>query len=260
VFIPPPIETRALSIGYTLRGNLRRVVHSGLDLQLYAGGVTCLLGRNGSGKSTLLRTLCGLLKPLSGEIILDGRPLESYSPEERASKVGVVLTDRDFPGAISVYELVSMGRYPHTDFFGSLDDDDHAVVRESIEMVGLTDKSDRLLAELSDGERQKAYIAKALAQECPVILLDEPTAFLDVPSRLETWETLKRLARVRQKAILLTTHDLESAIRTADLLWLLPEATVTSSSGALISGKPGEMVADGTVDKFFGTHISRTLI
>ena len=260
MFLPPSIETRSLSIGYPLRGGLNRVVHSGLDLQLYAGGVTCLLGRNGSGKSTLLRTLCGLLKPLGGEIILEGRPLETYTPEERASKVGVVLTDRGFPGAITVYELVSMGRYPHTDFFGNLEEEDHAIVRESLEMVGIDAKADRMLAELSDGERQKAYIAKVLAQECPVILLDEPTAFLDVPSRLETWETLKLLARVRQKSILLTTHDLESAIRTADLLWLLPEVTVTSSSVALLSGKPADLVADGTLDRFFGTHIPMSVL
>ena len=141
MFLPPSIETRSLSIGYPIRGGLNRVVHSGLDLQLYAGGVTCLLGRNGSGKSTLLRTLCGLLKPLSGEIILEGRPLETYTPEERASKVGVVLTDRGFPGAITVYELVSMGRYPHTDFFGNLEEEDHAIVRESLEMVGIDAKA-----------------------------------------------------------------------------------------------------------------------
>ena len=255
MFLPPSIETRSLSIGYPLRGGVRRVVHSGINLQLFAGGVTCLLGRNGSGKSTLLRTLCGLLKPLDGEIILEGRPLQTYSPEERASKVGVVLTDRGFPGAITVYELVSMGRYPHTGFFGKREEEDHAVVRESLEMVGIAAKADRMLAELSDGERQKAYLAKALAQECPVILLDEPTAFLDVTSRLETWETLKLLARVRQKAILLTTHDLESAIRTADLLWLLPETTVTSSSGPVLTGKPADLATDGTLDRFFGTHI-----
>ena len=251
----PAIETRSLSIGYPVRGGARRVVHRGLDLQLPAGAVTCLLGRNGAGKSTLLKTLCGLLPPLGGEILLESRPLRTYSPEALSAQVGVVLTDRGFPGGITVYELVSMGRYPHTDFFGTLREADHAVVREALAMVGIAAKAGRLLAELSDGERQKAYIAKALAQECPVILLDEPTAFLDVPSRAETWETLRRLAHERQKAVLLSTHDVESAVRMSDCLWLLPEAGLESASDAVQCGSPAEMLADGTLESFFGVRL-----
>ena len=252
MILPPAIETRALSIGYPVRGGARRVVHAGLDLQLSAGSVTCLLGRNGAGKSTLLRTLCGLLPPLGGEILLDGRPLRAFSPEALSAQVGVVLTDRDFPGGITVRELVSMGRYPHTDFFGTLREKDRAIVQVALDTAGIADKADRLLGELSDGERQKAYIAKALAQECPVILLDEPTAFLDVPSRLETWETLRRLARGQQKAILLSTHDVDSALRMADCLWLLPEAGAEGAAGAMVCGDPQTLLADGTLECFFG--------
>ena len=252
----PAIETRSLSIGYPVRGGARRVVHTGLDLTLPAGAVTCLLGRNGAGKSTLLKTLCGLLPPLEGEILLDGRPLRKFSPAAMSAQVGVVLTDRGFPGGITVYELVSMGRYPHTDFFGTLREADHAVVREALAMVGIAGRAERLLGELSDGERQKAYIAKALAQECPVILLDEPTAFLDVPSRVETWETLRRLAHERRKAVLLSTHDVESAVRMADRLWLLPEASPDAAANAVLSGTPVELAADGTIGRFFGIRIS----
>ena len=255
--LPAAIQTRSLSIGYPVRGGAARVIHAGLDLELAAGCVTCLLGRNGAGKSTLLRTLCGLQPPLAGEILLEGKPLQSLSPAELSMRVGVVLTVRDYPGGITVYELVSLGRYPHTGFFGSLGVADHAAVREALEAVGIADKAGRLLSELSDGERQKAYIAKALAQECPVILLDEPTAFLDVPSRLETWETLRRLARGQRKAVLLSTHDVESAVRMADRLWLLPEPGPGTASSAVLCGFPAEMVAAGTLDRFFGIQLPR---
>jgi len=247
----PILETRALSIGYPLRGGVRRIVHSGLDLQLYAGGITCLLGRNGAGKSTLLRTLCGLQPPLAGEVRLAGRPLRDISAASLSTQVGVVLTDRGFPGGITVYELVSLGRYPHTGFFGTLRIADHTAIREALDVVGIGAKADRLLSELSDGERQKAYIAKALAQECPVILLDEPTAFLDVPSRLETWRTLRDLARSRQMAVLLSTHDLDGALRMAERLWLLPE----EDSAAALCGEPDALVANGTLERFFGVTI-----
>jgi len=253
--LPAAIQTRSLSIGYPVRGGGKRVVHAGLDLALEAGCVTCLLGRNGAGKSTLLRTLCGLQPPLAGEVLLEGESLRTLSPAALSTRVGVVLTVRDYPGGITVYELVSLGRYPHTGFFGSLGVADHAVVREALGAVGIAAKADRLLSELSDGERQKAYIAKTLAQECPVILLDEPTAFLDVPSRMETWETLRRLAHGRRKAVLLSTHDVESAVRMADRLWLLPETDPEGASGAVLCGSPAEMAADGTLENFFGVRL-----
>lgn len=254
-FLPAAIQTRSLSIGYPVRGGGKRVVHTGLDLALEAGCVTCLLGRNGAGKSTLLRTLCGLQPPLAGEVLLGGDPLRTLSAAALSMRVGVVLTVRDYPGGISVYELVSLGRYPHTGFFGSLGVTDHAAVREALEAVGIADKAGRLLSELSDGERQKAYIAKTLAQECPVILLDEPTSFLDVPSKLETWKTLRALAHGQGKAILLSTHDLDSALRMADRLWLLPEADADGTGGAVICGTPAALAADGTLENFFGIQL-----
>lgn len=264
----PVIETRSLSIGYTGRGG-RHTVHPGLDLQLFPGELTCLLGRNGAGKSTLLKTLCGLLAPLGGEVRIDGRSLRDYSPEQLSARVGVVLTERTQAGGISVYDLVSLGRYPHTGFFGTLREKDHAAVRAALEAVGIAHKAENHVAELSDGERQKAFIAKALAQECPIILLDEPTAFLDVTSRLETMLSLRRLAHEAGKAVLLSTHDLDTALQTADRLWLLPaispEGSATPNSSAasdgsaspLICGAPDSLIADGSLERFFGNDTLR---
>ena len=252
----PVIETRSLSIGYTGRGG-RHTVHPGLDLQLFPGELTCLLGRNGAGKSTLLKTLCGLLAPLDGEVRIDGKPLGSYTPEQLSARVGVVLTERTQAGGISVYDLVALGRYPHTGFFGTLREVDHAAVRAAMDAVGIAHKADKHVAELSDGERQKAFIAKALAQECPIILLDEPTAFLDVTSRLETMLSLRRLAHEAGKAVLLSTHDLDTALQTADRLWLLPATASDGSATSLICGAPDELVADGSLERFFGNETLR---
>ena len=247
------ICTRKLRIGYTVRGGVR-VVHPGLDLELNRGEVTALLGRNGAGKSTLLKTLCGLLPPLGGEIVIEGKPLGDYRPEQLAASVGVVLTESTQAGGISVYDLVALGRYPHTGFFGTLREVDHAAIRAALETAGIADKADRHVAELSDGERQKAFIAKALAQECPIILLDEPTAFLDVTSRLETMVSLRKLAHEQGKAVLLSTHDLDTALQLADRLWLQPAYdAATQTAEPMVTGLPAELIASGALARFFST-------
>ena len=250
----PASETRALSIGYQSRSG-HRTVHPGLDLQLFRGEVTALLGRNGAGKSTLLKTLCNLLPPLGGEIFVEGKPLSSYAPAELSATIGVVLTERTQAGGISVYDLVSLGRYPHTGFFGTLRETDHEAIRRALDTVGIADKAGRYVSELSDGERQKAFISKALAQECPIILLDEPTAFLDITSRIETMVSLRQLAHTQQKAILLSTHDLDSAIQLADRLWLQPacEPGGKGQAAPMICGTPEELVADGSLSRFFSS-------
>ena len=168
------IETKGLCIGYLLKGGKRKVVHEDLNLQLVSGEVTCLLGLNGAGKSTLLRTLCGFQLPLGGEIRLMGKPLSGYSQANFSLTVGVVLTEKTNAGGITVYELVSLGRHPYTGFFGQLKKRDHVIIEQSLEAAGIAHKANNYVSELSDGERQKAMIAKALAQQCPIILLDEP--------------------------------------------------------------------------------------
>jgi iron complex transport system ATP-binding protein len=247
------IRTHQLRIGYTGRNGVR-VVHPELDLELYRGEVTALLGRNGAGKSTLLKTLCGLLPPLGGEVLVEGKALGSYRPEHLSTCVGVVLTDRTMAGGISVYDLVALGRYPHTGFFGTLREEDHVAIRAALETVGIADKAQRYVSELSDGERQKAFIAKVLAQECPIILLDEPTAFLDVTSRLETMVTLRRLAHEEGKAILLSTHDLDAALQLADRLWLQPACPAQDPDSpveSMICGTPQELIDGGELSRFF---------
>ena len=173
------LEGEGIATGYR-QGKQLTEVHHGLDFSLSGGELTCLLGCNGAGKSTLLRTLAGMQPPLSGRLELMGRPLEAYSAHERSKTIGVVLTDRMQAGGLTVYELVALGRQPYTGFFGRLTSADKALVWRALEEVGMAGKARRYVAELSDGERQKAMIAKVLVQECPLILLDEPTAFLDV--------------------------------------------------------------------------------
>lgn len=241
----PTIETRRLSIGYRLKGGRKKVVHENLSLSLYPGEVTCLLGLNGAGKSTLLKTLCGFLPPLGGEVRLMGKSLTSYTQHQFSLLVGVVLTDKTNAGGITVYELVSLGRHPYTGFFGQLRENDHQIICSSLEAAGIAHKAGNYVSELSDGERQKAMIAKALAQECPVILLDEPTAFLDVTSRIETMALLRQLAVTQNKTVLLSTHDLEQAVQMADCLWL------QSKEKPVICGAPEELILSGQFGRFF---------
>lgn len=214
------INAYDLRIGYRT-GKQEKTVHEHLNFQLRAGELTCLLGANGTGKSTLLRTLSASQPALGGKLDILGKPLAEYTEKERSRTIGVVLTDKTFAGGLTVYELVGLGRQPHTGFFGRLSKDDKRMIQEAMENVGIAHKARSYTAELSDGERQKVMIAKALVQECPLILLDEPTAFLDVVSRIEIMHLLHRLAVEQQKAILLSTHDIEQALVLSDKLWLL---------------------------------------
>ena len=236
---------RNLTIGYA-HGKNSKIVHSDLTLNLRPGCLTCLLGPNGAGKSTLLRTLGGTQAPLGGTIELAGRPLASYSRRELSKQIGLVLTERAATDGLTVSELVALGRHPHTGFFGRLDATDHAAVDEAMRLTGIYDKRQSFIGELSDGERQKAMIAKALAQAAPVIILDEPTSFLDVTSRIEVMHLLRRVAIEQQKAILLSTHDLEQALLLSDRLWLL------GKQSGLQEGNPVDLIASGAIDAMFG--------
>ena len=242
----PVIEASRLRIGYLLKGGKRKVIHDDLNLRLQPGEVTCLLGLNGAGKSTLLRTLCGFQPPLSGEIRLMGKPLSSYSQSNFSLTVGVVLTEKTNAGGITVYELVSLGRHPYTGFFGQLKKTDREIIEQSLTAAGIAHKAQNYVSELSDGERQKAMIAKALAQQCPIILLDEPTAFLDVTSRIETMVLLHKLAVEQHKAILLSTHDLDLAIQMGDCLWLQEKGR------PMACGTPEDLILSGAFESFFG--------
>lgn len=202
---------QSLSIGYS-----HKVIAADINAQIKGGELTCLTGRNGTGKSTLMRTLAGFLKPLGGSALLDGHDVSRLSPAERSHLISVVLTDRVDVDGMRVKDLVSVGRQPYTGFFGKMSSDDEEVVNKAIADVGMTDFAGRQVNSLSDGERQKVMIAKALAQQTPVILLDEPTAFLDYPSKKEMFQMLSQLCHEQGKAVLVSTHDLDIALPIAD--------------------------------------------
>ncbi len=222
-----------LAIGHK-HGSHTVGVATGLSASCLPGTLTCLVGRNGTGKTTLLRTIARFIAPLSGSISIDGRDALRYSTAEFAQLVSVVLTSRPHGHNITVAELVALGRTPYTGFWGNLAAADTAAVEESMRLVGIAHLARRRVATLSDGERQKAMVAKALAQHTPVMLLDEPTAFLDYPSKLELIALLRRLAEERRLTILVSTHDLDIALRHTHRLWLLTDA-------GLAEGEPSAM-------------------
>lgn len=207
------ITTNRLTVGY--RGH--RVVED-ISLSLPCGRLVCLLGPNGAGKSTLLRTLCGFQPPIAGTVTISGSDITTMSAAEVARLVSVVLTDRPLTPSLTAAEMVGMGRAPYTGFWGRLSDDDRRLVSEAMQTVGIAPLATRRMGRLSDGERQKMMIAKALAQHTPVIVLDEPTAFLDYPSKVAVMKTLARLAHDEGKTILMSTHDLELAAQLGDEL------------------------------------------
>jgi iron complex transport system ATP-binding protein len=197
------------------------------------------------GKSTLLRTLAGMQPPLAGKVLLMGDDISTLKSQDLARRLSIVLTDRINVGIMPAYALVALGRYPYTDWAGKLTAQDHAVVRWAIEAVGAENLAQRNIAELSDGERQKIMIARALAQEPQLIILDEPTAFLDLPRRVEIMRILLDLAHTTDRAVLLSIHDLDLALRSADTIWLM------HNDGTIHVGAPEDLVLSGAFEDTF---------
>lgn len=240
------LRAQQLRIGYT-HGRQSTVVAEALDCQLRGGEFVCLLGSNGAGKSTLIRTLAGMQAPLGGELLLGDRPLRLIAPRERARAISVVLTEGLPMGMMDAYSLVSLGRHPYSGWLGGLDVRDRDRIDQALSAVGASALARRQVAELSDGERQKVSIARALAQEAKLMLLDEPTAFLDLPRRIELMHILRNLAHREKLALLLSTHDLDLALRFADRLWLL------SPEGQLVQGAPEALALSGQFADVFAS-------
>ena len=237
------LVAQGLTIGYE-----NTPLAKDLNLKLRAGEFVCLLGPNGAGKSTLIRTLSGMQPPLAGHLSLGEQSFSTIKPRQRARMISVVLTEGLPSGMMDAYSLVSLGRHPYSGWLGALNASDKASIEAAFEAVGATSLRGRQISELSDGERQKISIARALAQEAQVMLLDEPTAFLDLPRRVELMTILRDLARRRNMALLLSTHDLDLALRFADRLWIL------SSDGELAQGYPEELALNGQFAQAFASE------
>lgn len=240
------VELRDLTIGYArrraFRGRTVTEIASKVNAVARRGELTALVGPNGAGKSTLLRTLCGLQAPLGGQVFVDGEDLATVRPADLATRISVVLTERIDPGLLTVRELVALGRTPHLPASARLSPEDRAAVDQALEAVGATRLASRQFSELSDGQRQRSLTARALAQDPSMLVLDEPTSFLDVPSRVELVDVLGRLAREQNLAVVMSTHELELALRVADRMWLLgTDRTLTCDTPAALaeSGRIG---------------------
>lgn len=233
-----------LSTGYHNKKGAT-IITSNINATLYDGELTCLLGPNGAGKSTLMKTLTAFLPPVNGKVFVENKPLTKYVEADLAKVISVVLTEKLIINNMSVEELVGMGRSPYTGFWGHMNNYDRKIVTESINLVGVGSLRHRMVQTLSDGERQKVMIAKALAQETPIILLDEPTAFLDYPSKVEIMQLLQRLAREQSKTVFLSTHDLELALQIADKVWLIDK-----DLGVTI-GSPEDLALNGDISRYF---------
>ena len=234
------LKTSSLSIGYD-----NKTIASDINVTLSEGDIIALVGPNGAGKSTLFKTFSTHIKPVGGKIELFGKNLLSYSPKERAKLLGIVLTERPDDMFLKVFDVVAAGRYPYTGMFGKLNEDDEKEIKVSLELVGVNHLADRVFNTLSDGEKQKVMIAKAIAQNTPIIMLDEPTAFLDYPSKIELFSLLKKLAKEQKKAILFSSHDLELLLRDTDNLWIM------AKNKPFAAGHSSELLKNDVIKNYF---------
>jgi iron complex transport system ATP-binding protein len=236
------LEGKGLTLGY-FHQKAKKEILENLNFQLFSGELTCLLGPNGVGKSTLIKAVLGQIKPWKGEILIENQAIENLGVEELAKRISVVLTDPVFPGNMTVGQLVALGRTPHTGWSGKLGEKDREIVEKALSDTKIQYLRDERLSEISDGQRQKAMIARALAQDGKLMILDEPTAHLDLVNRFEIMELLRDIAAQKGKAVLVVTHDLDIAIETADRFWLLNCGT------PLISGKPEDLIISGRINQ-----------
>lgn len=237
------LSAAGLSIGYP-SGKESHAIASGLDINLQAGALITLIGANGIGKSTLLRTLSGIQKPLSGEVLLSGKKITDFKPSELAQNLSLVLTDKLPPSNLTVFELVALGRQPYTNWLGKLTDEDLHKVNQAIGLTGIDPFSGRKHFEISDGQLQRVLIARALAQDTPLIILDEPTTHLDLLHKVSVFKLLKGLCKKTGKCILFSTHDIDLAIQLSDQMLVMTE-------GQLIQDTPKELISKGAFNALF---------
>jgi iron complex transport system ATP-binding protein len=232
-----------LYVGYW-KGREQISLLEGINVNIHKGELTAILGRNGTGKSTFLRTICGLQESISGKVIIQGTPIDDLSLAERAKKVSFVSTEPVHVSHMKIFDLIALGRAPYTGWLGRLSIHDQKIISDAISATGLSEKQDAFIDELSDGERQRAMIARALAQDTDIIYLDEPTAFLDVINRYDIFHLLHTLTRQKDKTIVFSTHDLQIALSESDRILLL-------ENKRLIQGAPEDLLLSDEIRILF---------
>jgi iron complex transport system ATP-binding protein len=241
------LNIKNLSIGYTSKKQ-ELIIAKDINVQLNQPKFIAILGKNGIGKSTLLRTISKVQLALGGEIFIDNKNITTYNSVELSKKISVVLTERIPPSNLTVYELIALGRQVYTNWIGTLTGYDKSMIDKAIDQVKINNLKNQKVDELSDGQYQKVMIARALAQDTSLILLDEPTAHLDIVNKAEVFKLLKELVKTQQKTILISSHELQLAIQLADDLWLM-------SDKEFVSGTKKELIANDRLQNLFESKI-----
>ncbi|MFC2109819.1 ABC transporter ATP-binding protein [Bacteroidota bacterium] len=239
------LKAEQLEIGYCTKSGVNPICQN-IDIDLEKGKLVCLLGKNGIGKSTLLRTLSKTQYRLSGSIFINQKELSTIAPTDLAKKMGLVLTEKIPDSQLTVFELVALGRQPYTNWLGKLSSKDYELTHKALVQVGIEEIADNKYYELSDGQLQKVMIARALAQDTEIIILDEPTAHLDIHHKIEVFTLLQKLVKETGKTIILSTHEVNLAIKIADVLWLM-------TSEKFVSGKLQEHISQKNFEELFPT-------
>ncbi len=237
------LKAERISIGYTSKKKQKAIAQE-LSFSLHKGKLIALVGINGIGKSTLIKTICGIIPPLSGNILLNGHNLQEFSANELAQQLSVVLTEKLPPSNLTVFELIALGRQPYTNWLGKLTSDDYEIIKNALRLTQTTVLSEKSIFEISDGQLQKVLIARAIAQDTPFIVLDEPSTHLDLYHKVQLFKLLKSLSQTTQKCILFSTHDLDLALQLSDEIMVL-------TPDAFYCNTPDNLVKQHVFDHFF---------
>lgn len=237
------LSTSNLSIGYQSKKE-KIVIADNLNLHFEAGKLIALIGANGIGKSTLLRTLTGIQKPLNGNVFLNEKDIHDYEPLELAQNLSLVLTEKLPPSNLTVFELIALGRQPYTNWLGKLSEDDLQKVNHAMKLTQIVHLASKKHYEISDGQLQKVLVARALAQDTPLIILDEPTTHLDLLHKVAVFKLLKKLSQETNKCILFSTHDIDLAIQLSDEMIVMTEGTV-------VQDQPCNLITKGIFNTLF---------
>lgn len=243
----PILKAQNLSVGYIFSSNSKSIILKDLNFDIYGGQVICLMGKNGCGKSTLLKTISGLEKHLSGAISLNGKDIGLYSSNELAKMISVVLTDRMELPCLKVKDVIALGRMPYTNMWGTLKSADKLIINESLEFLDILELENNFFDQLSDGQKQKVLIGRAIAQDTPLLILDEPTTFLDIPRKMEVLKFLNKISGEKNTSIIFSSHDWELVLEMAHQIWIVDDY------GRLIKGIPEELLLNGDFQKCFET-------